>query len=41
MTEAHLKDGEWTEVVKLSDEPGKHTGTETTINLAKVILGIP
>lgn len=41
MTEAHPKDGEWTEVVKLSDEPGKHTGTEATINLAKVILNIP
>lgn len=40
MTEAQPKDGEWTEVVKLSDEPGKHTGSETTINLAKVILGI-
>lgn len=41
MTEAHPKDGEWTEVVKLSDEPGKHTGSEATINLAKVILDIP
>jgi len=41
MTEAQPKDGEWTEVVKLSDEPGKHTGTEATIKLAKVILGIP
>lgn len=41
MTEAQPKDGEWTEVVKLSDEPGKHTGTEATINLAKVILDIP
>jgi nicotinate phosphoribosyltransferase len=40
MTEAHPKDGEWTAVVKLSDEPGKHTGTEPAINLAKVILGI-
>lgn len=41
MTEAHPKDSEWTEVVKLSDEPGKHTGTEATINLAKTILDIP
>ena len=41
MTEAQPKDGEWTEVVKLSDEPGKHTGTEATIKLAKVILSIP
>ncbi|WP_048905234.1 nicotinate phosphoribosyltransferase [Pedobacter sp. V48] len=40
MTEAQPKDGEWTEVVKLSDEPGKHTGTERMINLAKTILEI-
>jgi nicotinate phosphoribosyltransferase len=40
MTEALSKDGEWTEVVKLSDEPGKNTGNQTTIDLAKTILGI-
>lgn len=40
MTEAHPKDGEWTEVVKLSDEHGKYTGTERMINLAKTILQI-
>ncbi|MBG6235984.1 nicotinate phosphoribosyltransferase [Pedobacter sp. CAN_A7] len=40
MTAAHPQDGEWTEVVKLSDEPGKHTGTEQAINLAKTILNI-
>ncbi|WP_214226608.1 nicotinate phosphoribosyltransferase [Pedobacter sp. B4-66] len=40
MTEAQPKDGEWTEVVKLSDEHGKYTGTERMINLAKTILGI-
>lgn len=40
MTEAQPKDGEWTEVVKLSDEHGKYTGTERMINLAKTILQI-
>lgn len=40
MTEALPKDGEWTQVVKLSDEPGKNTGNQTTIDLAKTILGI-
>lgn len=40
MTDALPQDGEWTEVVKLSDEPGKYTGSEKMINLAKVILGI-
>lgn len=40
MTEAHPQDGEWTEVVKLSDEQGKYTGNPEMINLAKVILGI-
>lgn len=40
MTEAYPKDGEWTEVVKLSDEHGKYTGSVEMINLAKVILGI-
>ncbi|MNK09441.1 Nicotinate phosphoribosyltransferase 2 [compost metagenome] len=40
MTEAQPQDGEWTEVVKLSDEPGKYTGNPEMIHLAKVILGI-
>ena len=40
MTEAQPRDGEWTEVVKLSDEHGKYTGTERMINLAKTILEI-
>jgi nicotinate phosphoribosyltransferase len=38
MTEA-LPEGQlWTPVVKLSDEPAKHTGDETTIALAKAVL---
>ena len=40
MTEACPHKGEWTEVVKLSDEPGKYTGSEKMIHLAKVILNI-
>jgi len=40
MSEAHPQDGEWTEVVKLSDEHGKYTGSEKMIGLAKTILGI-
>lgn len=40
MTEALPQDGEWTEVVKLSDEHGKYTGTERMISLAKTILGL-
>jgi nicotinate phosphoribosyltransferase len=40
MTEAYPQDGEWTEVVKLSDEHGKYTGSERMINLAKTILDI-
>ena len=40
MTEAHPQDGEWTEVIKLSDEHGKYTGSEKMIALAKTILGI-
>ncbi|RPE14200.1 nicotinate phosphoribosyltransferase [Chitinophaga lutea] len=40
MTEACSQNGEWTEVVKLSDEPGKYTGSEDMIHLAKIILGI-
>lgn len=40
MTEACPHDGEWSPVVKLSDEPGKYTGNEKMIGLAKTILGI-
>ncbi|PYF72647.1 nicotinate phosphoribosyltransferase [Pedobacter nutrimenti] len=40
MTQAHPQDGEWTEVVKLSDEQGKYTGSEKMIRLAKTILEI-
>ena len=41
MTETKPAHGEWTKVVKLSDEHGKYTGDEETINLAKTILDIP
>lgn len=41
MTEAQPHDEEWTEVIKLSDEPSKHTGTADMIKLAKKILKIP
>lgn len=40
MTEAQPGEGEWTEVVKLSDEKGKYTGSERMIHLAKQILHI-
>jgi nicotinate phosphoribosyltransferase len=40
MVEAFPDGGEWTPVVKLSDERGKYTGDENMINLAKTILGI-
>jgi nicotinate phosphoribosyltransferase len=40
MTAAHPQDGEWTEVVKLSDHLGKNTGDEYMINLARIILQI-
>lgn len=40
MTEAKPEDGEWTEVIKLSDEPNKHTGTKQEIAIAKEILKI-
>lgn len=40
MTEAYPQYGEWTEVVKLSDEKGKYTGDEKMISLAKTILDI-
>jgi nicotinate phosphoribosyltransferase len=41
MVEAFPDGGEWTPVVKLSDEKGKYTGDEKMIHLAKTILSIP
>jgi nicotinate phosphoribosyltransferase len=40
MTAALPKDGAWTEVVKLSDEQGKYTGSMEVIDLAKTLLNI-
>ncbi|MFT4030837.1 MAG: nicotinate phosphoribosyltransferase [Siphonobacter sp.] len=40
MTQALTHHNRWTDVVKLSDEPGKHTGSERMIQLAKAILEI-
>ncbi|MFD1768223.1 nicotinate phosphoribosyltransferase [Sphingobacterium suaedae] len=40
MVEAKPEDGEWTEVIKLSDEPNKHTGSAREISIAKEILKI-
>ena len=40
MTEAKPAKSEWTKVVKLSDEQGKHTGDDQAIHLAKAILNI-
>ncbi|WP_443947264.1 nicotinate phosphoribosyltransferase [Pedobacter sp. AW1-32] len=40
MTQTSPKDEEWIEVIKLSDEPNKHTGDEKAITLAKQILKI-
>ncbi|KGE15647.1 nicotinate phosphoribosyltransferase [Sphingobacterium deserti] len=40
MVEAKPDEGEWTEVIKLSDEPNKHTGAEKEIAIAKEILKI-
>ncbi|HWL00471.1 MAG TPA: nicotinate phosphoribosyltransferase [Parapedobacter sp.] len=40
MTEAWPEEAHWTPVIKLSDEPGKHTGDESMIALAKQILDI-
>lgn len=40
MVEALPEAQPWTPVIKLSDVPGKHTGNERTIALAKEILGI-
>ncbi|MGV3763346.1 nicotinate phosphoribosyltransferase [Parapedobacter sp.] len=41
MTEAYPEEAHWTPVIKLSDEPGKHTGEAGMITLAKQILDIP
>lgn len=38
MTEAYADDQQWMPVVKLSDEPLKHTGTPESISLAKQLL---
>jgi nicotinate phosphoribosyltransferase len=40
LSAAQPQDGEWTDVVKLSDEHGKYTGSEELIRLSKIILGI-
>lgn len=40
MTDALPNEGEWTPVVKLSDEKNKHTGAPEAIVLAKKVLGI-
>lgn len=40
MTEALPEDGEWTPVIKLSDEPMKHTGDLEEIEMAKRYLHI-
>jgi nicotinate phosphoribosyltransferase len=40
MTKTRPEKGEWTDVVKLSDEHGKYTGNTDAILLAKQILGI-
>lgn len=40
MTDALPDEGEWTPVVKLSDERNKYTGTPEAIQLAKMVLGI-
>lgn len=40
MTEAFPEDGEWTPVIKLSDEPMKHTGNIKEIEMAKRYLHI-
>lgn len=40
MTEALPEGQQWTPVIKLSDEPGKHSGEQKMIELAKTVLGI-
>ncbi|MVZ62878.1 nicotinate phosphoribosyltransferase [Sphingobacterium humi] len=41
MTEAYPDEGQWTPVIKLSDEPLKHTGDPEEIKMAMRILHIP
>ncbi len=41
MSQAFPEGGPWTDVVKLSDEPKKHTGTPEMIDLAQRLLDIP
>lgn len=41
MTEAFPEEAQWDPVIKLSDDPGKHTGDTETVKLAKQILMIP
>ena len=41
MKQAYPEGGDWTDVVKLSDEPKKHTGTAEMIELAQRLLNIP
>ncbi|MGH2622891.1 MAG: nicotinate phosphoribosyltransferase, partial [Sphingobacterium sp.] len=41
MTQALAQDGVWTPVIKLSDEPNKHTGDLQEIKTAKYFLNIP
>ncbi|MDR2224161.1 MAG: nicotinate phosphoribosyltransferase [Flavobacteriaceae bacterium] len=41
MKQALPEGGHWTDVVKLSDEPKKHTGTPEMIDLAQRLLDIP
>ena len=40
LTEVLTSDNEWVPTIKLSDEPGKHTGNPRMISLAKEILRI-
>jgi nicotinate phosphoribosyltransferase len=40
MSAAKVDNDRWTDVVKLSDEHGKHTGNQEIINMAKEVLGI-
>lgn len=40
MTEAFPEEAQWDPVIKLSDDPGKHTGDAETVRLAKQILMI-
>jgi len=40
MEEAKPEDGDWTPVIKLSDEPNKHTGKAEEIKIAKEVLNI-